>query len=73
MTDYEASVYLFAARYARTRNTGAALIVVNNIIAAWDEIPHRVLKKIISETRQEAEYCVEDWNLLIDKWDRENG
>jgi hypothetical protein len=58
------SLYVYAARYARNRNTGAALQVVNQILAAWDELDEQTKAQLQREAR-EAQYNHDDWARLI--------
>ena len=65
MTDNEESCLVYAARYAHHRRTAAAMQVVNNIIAKWDDIDPRVRKLIVRESR-EATHNHDDWQKLVD-------
>ncbi len=58
---------VFAARYAHTRRTGAALLVVNAIIDNWDRLSADTQKQIINEAVNEATCNLEDWKLITDK------
>jgi hypothetical protein len=60
------SMYVFAARYAHTRFTGAAHRVVNEILKNWDEISLAVKDQLKCEAI-EATCNLEDWKRLTDK------
>lgn len=60
------SVFVYAARYARHRNTGAALQVVSEILHSWDNIPKQTQEQLQREAR-EATTNLEDWRRLIVK------
>ena len=64
------TLYIFAARYAHNRNTGAAYAVVQRILAAWDTLDLPTRKQLIREA-SEATHCKEDWQMLIDKGDED--
>lgn len=65
-TGNEASVYIYSARYAHTRRTGAALQVVNSILANWDRFDDQAKEQLKREAG-EATCNKEDWKLLIDR------
>ena len=67
MTDLE-NMLVYAARYAHQRRTGAALQVVNCILRNWDEVDIKVLKQISDEADNEASYCREDWQRIINRF-----
>lgn len=60
------SCFIFAARYAHARNTGAARLVVNSILDHWDELDPRIQIQLIAEAKNEAMYDFEDWQRLIE-------
>ena len=62
----DANVYIFAARYAHTRNTGAAHIVVNDILSNWHKIGGEIQFQLKKEAG-EATCNFDDWQRLIDK------
>lgn len=62
----EQSVLVFAARYAHTRKTGAAMIVVDAILENWDKLTHLTQEQIRKEARNEATCNFEDWRQLGD-------
>lgn len=66
MTNELNSCFIFAARYAHDRNTGAARQVVNSILGRWDELDPRIKIQLIAEARNDAMYDLEDWQRLID-------
>ena len=59
------NILVMAARYAHTRQTGAALQVVNAIKNHWDNINEQTQKQIISEAMNEATCNSEDWAKLL--------
>ena len=65
-TGNEASVYIYAARYAHTRSTGAALQVVNTILANWDRFDAQAKEQLKREAA-EATCNKEDWKRLIEE------
>ena len=70
MNPIEENIYMFAARYAHGRNTGAALMVVNQLISEWSKFSHETRRKILEESH-EAEHCHEDWQMLRDHAERQ--
>ena len=65
MTQHEESMLVFAARYAHSRNTCAAHMVVNEIISKWPDISESTRRQLARET-QEAAYNHDDWQKLVD-------
>ena len=65
-SDYEVNVYVFAIRYAANRNTGAALMVVNSILANWDKFSEKA-RLDLKEEAYEATTNPYDWNKLLNK------
>ena len=65
MTTYEESMLVFAARYAHHRNTGASLMVVNEIISKWPDISESTRRQLVREA-QEATYNHDDWRQMVD-------
>ena len=65
MTQQEESMLVFAARYAHNRLTGAALMVVSEIIDKWPEISERTRKQLVRESR-EATHFKDEWQRLAD-------
>ena len=63
------TVIIFAARYAHTRNTGAALAVVSHILEVWDKLGSPAREQIYKESF-EAQYCSDDWRRLQDRFER---
>ena len=63
MISHLGTVFLFAARYAHHRQTGAALAVVTAIKAGWDDLTPQVKKQLQQESH-EATFNPEDWNEL---------
>lgn len=57
---------MFAARYAHTRNTGAALMVVSTILDNWDSLTLETQAQLKREAK-EATYNLEGWQKLLDK------
>ena len=60
------TLYIFAARYAHHRNTGAAYQVVRCILEAWDRLDQQTRLQLVREA-SEATTCKEDWDLLLNK------
>lgn len=54
---------VYAARYAHHRKTGAALLVVDSIIAHWNQLSGSVKETLVRESR-EATTNPEDWERL---------
>ena len=61
------SCLVYAARYAHTRNTGAALQVVNEILMHWDSLSTNTKKQLKREAKNETLFNKEDWKRIIDK------
>ena len=61
------SMYVFAARYAHTRFTGAEHRVVSDIFRNWDSISESTRLQLRVEAKKEATCNLEDWKRLIDK------
>lgn len=61
----EQSCLVFAARYAHTRNTGAASMVVNTILENWDRLIPETQEQLKREAEYEATCNFEDWGKLI--------
>lgn len=62
----EQSCLVFAARYAHTRHTAAACVVVDEIIQKWDKLRPETQDQLKREAKNEAVYNSEDWKRLID-------
>lgn len=58
------SMLVYAARYAHTRNTGAAMQVVNCAIRNWSNIKEEHRVQLSKETK-DATCNFEDWNKLL--------
>ena len=56
---------VFAARYARSRETGAAFACVTAIKRVWRYLDEKSKAQIINETGNEATTCLDDWRDLI--------
>lgn len=63
MKEYSESMLVFAARYAHSRNTGAAFMVVRQILDVWGELSEQTRDMILKE-RKEATCNFEDWAML---------
>lgn len=61
------TILVFAARYAHSRNTGAALQVVRSILKSWDLLDLRTKEELIHEAKEEATCNHEDWQMIIKK------
>lgn len=57
------NIYVFAARYAHSRNTGAAYQVVVSIIYNWGGLSRHTQIQLKNEAK-EAVYNKEDWDRL---------
>lgn len=62
----EQSCYVYAARYAHGRSTGAAMQVVNTILHLWDKFEYRTQQQLKAEA-EEAVCNKDDWQKLIDR------
>ena len=62
----EQSCFVYAARYAHSRDTGAAMQVVNTILHNWHRFDYRTQQQLKTEA-DEATYNQEDWQQLIDR------
>lgn len=66
------SMLIYAARYAHTRNTGAAMQVVNCAVKNWDSLKEEHRVQLAKETK-DATCNFEDWNRLLNlfngSWD----
>jgi hypothetical protein len=61
----EQNCYVFAARYAHTRNTSAAYHVVRAICANWDRFTPEIQSLLLREAKNEATCNHDDWDKLI--------
>ena len=66
MMPNEESIYIYAARYAHTRRTGAALQVVNEILNNWYRFSKQAQQQIVREAKHDATENLSDWKKLID-------
>ena len=64
MNKLEEDILVFAARYAHTRNTYAALVVIEHAIDVWDKLSHHTKEQLIREARNEAIYHQPKWEYL---------
>ena len=68
-TNQEASIYIFAMRYAIIRATGASLFVSMEIIRNWGRFSERYKDAIFSEINNIAESGTmknsDDWNKIL--------
>jgi len=62
---------VFAARYAHSRNTTAAYVVVDEILRKWDHIPGPDRIQLCKEAKNEATYNFDQWSRLYEKLERE--
>lgn len=67
---YDETCLVFAARYAHSRYTAAAMVVVSTVIARWDELSPSTRDQIIRESKNEASCNLDDWQRLWDMEDR---
>ncbi len=65
LSDIECSCLIYAARYAHTRNTGAAAQVVSVILSSWHRIPQRVRGQLKREAGSDAICNAHDWAKLF--------
>ena len=63
MNQIDQTVWIFAARYAHHRNTGAAWAVVNSVKSNWDLFDEATKNQLIKESH-EATHNQEDWEVL---------
>ena len=61
------SCLVFAARYAHTRETGAANMVVTTLLAHWDRLIPETQAQLKREAANEATCNKDDWQRLIDR------
>jgi len=61
------TVLVFAARYAHTRQTSAAFVVVQAILHNWDLLQPHTKKQLIREAKEEAEYNLTEWGKITTK------
>ena len=64
MSDID-SIAVFACRYAHTRQTGAALMVVKTLIAQKHLICKNTMDQIVREAKSDATCNIDDWAMLI--------
>ena len=57
------SMLIYAARYAHTRKTGAAMQVVNCAVRNWGALDHRHKLQLLRESK-EATCNLDDWKRL---------
>lgn len=67
LTDHEQSAIVFAARYAHTRRTGAAFMVVNAILSSWDKLKKSTKFQLKREADSDATCNFSDWKRLTEK------
>ena len=67
LSNVEQSCFVYAARYAHNRGTGAALQVVNAILSNWDSFSVRVKIQLKHEAKNEATCNMEDWERLTER------
>lgn len=63
----EQTCLIFAARYAHTRNTGAACLVIAAILKNWGRLSELVQLQLKREAKNEATCNMEDWRRIIDR------
>ena len=63
MTSAENTCFVFAARYAHTRNTAGAYAVVTGLKAVWGDLDTPTRAQIVKESH-EALYNLNDWDDL---------
>ena len=66
LSSYEETCLIFAARYAHGRQTGAAHIVVSEILSKWDKLNDRAKAQLKREAETSAAANIDDWQRLID-------
>jgi TRAP-type C4-dicarboxylate transport system substrate-binding protein len=57
-------VFLFAARYAHTRSTGASYAVVSAIKEHWHSLSEQTQKQLKREAKNDALTNLDDWAEL---------
>ncbi len=62
------NILVFAARYAHGRNTGAPLMVVNEILHQWDKLGAGTKKQLYIESF-EASYQPDMWKKVQDRFE----
>lgn len=67
------NVFVFAARYAHNRQTGAAWSIVSSIICAWDTLDIDTKRQLAKEAKSEATCNHRDWAKLIELYENEHG
>jgi len=60
----EDTILIFAARYAHSRNTAAAFVVVGQILANWHMLSKSTKEQLKREAKNEAVYNLSDWAKL---------
>jgi hypothetical protein len=63
MNQLDETCYVFAARYAHNRGTGAAFAVVSALKRVWWELSPGTQKQILRESH-DATQCESDWEDL---------
>ena len=63
MNNLDQSMWVFAARYAHHRGTGAAWAVVRSVGSNWDKFDEETKNQLIKESH-EATHNQEDWEVL---------
>lgn len=58
-------ILVFAARYAHTRQTYAASLVVDVIIENWDNLQPHTKEQLIKEAKNEATCNQQEWGRLF--------
>lgn len=62
---------IMACRYAHHRNTSATFAVVSEVIQNWENISDWAKSKMVEEAKGEATTCLEEWQILYDKFEEE--
>jgi hypothetical protein len=63
----EQTALVFAARYAHTRQTAAASLIVDVILANWNRLTYETKEQLKREAKNEATCNHDDWKRLINK------
>lgn len=69
LSAYEENIYIYAARYTYSRNTGAAFQVVNSLLNNWNKFSDHFKDKVYKESKKGAVYNKEDWQRVWDKYE----
>lgn len=66
LSSREESCLVFAARYAHSRKTAAAHLVVSEILSKWEGISESTRAQLKREAEVSSAANIDDWQRLID-------